>query len=373
MTLIEGEVAGGYERVAEAFIEALSQPGELGMALVAIREGRRVVDLWGGAATGSAAWTGDTVVPVFSVTKLALVTCVGMLVSRGVLDLDAPIDASWPDFARHGKVGITLADVLSHRAGIPAIDAAVTLEELADPNRMAAAVAAQRPEWPNGEAHGYHIRTIGWIAGELVRRATGRSLGTWFRDELALPLALDWRIGLSDATPMPRATLVVGDDLAPVAPGDLELRRRAVSGPSGLFAADERWNTRAYLAPELPSTNGVASARAIAGLASWLLGDRPDGPPAIDRAVLGRMRTVRSDGIDRVLGIPTRFGLGFALGDALSPVCSPTAFGHGGVGGSIGVADPSSDLAVGLVFNRLLVGPRGVARTEALLRTIQSV
>lgn len=352
---------------------------EVGAACCVYVEGRRVVDLWGGVASPDSGreWEADTPVIVFSSTKGATTVCVHLLAQRGVLDLDAPIANYWPDFAAEGKGAVPLRWALSHRAGVPAVDAPVTLDDVVGWDRVVAAVAAQRPEWEPGSAHGYHARSFGWILGEVVRRVTGRSIGRFFAEEVTGPLGLDWWIGLPPAVE-PRIATMLGPE-PPADPAVRELMNqmmgpgtllgRVMSGPSGLFAYDDRWNTPPFLAAEMPSSNGVASARAIAHMYAATIGE-VDGVRLLDAATADLARSVQSDDIDRVLGVPTRFGLGFALTPVLGASCPPSAFGHPGAGGSLGFADPERGVAFGYVMNRMKLGVAGDERSEGLVRAV---
>ncbi len=367
----------GFGAVADAFAANFAEHGEVGAACCVYVDGRRVVDLWGGVAfpDREAEWEADTPVIVFSSTKGATALCVHRLVQRGALDLDAPIASYWPEFAAEGKGEVPLRWALSHRVGVPAVDAPVTLDDVVGWDGVVAAVAAQRPEWRPGTAHGYHARTFGWMLGEVVRRVTGRSLGRFFAEEVAGPLGLDWWIGLP-------ASVEPATMLGPHPPADPALRElmeemmgpgtllgRVMSGPSDLFAYDDRWNTRPYLAAEMPSSNGVASARAIARMYAATIG-AVDGVRLLDPATVQLARTVQSDDTDRVLGVPTRFGLGFALTPLLGASCPPGAFGHPGAGGSLGFADPERGVAFGYAMNQMKLGVSGDERSDGLVRAV---
>lgn len=379
MTDIHGNVEAGFETMASAFAVNFAEHGEVGAACCVYVDGRRVVDLWGGVASPEQgrAWEADTPVIVFSSTKGATALCVNRLVERGELDLDAPIADYWPDFAAQGKQSVPLRWALSHRVGVPAVDAPVTLDDVVGWDGVVAAVARQRPEWEPGSAHGYHARTFGWMLGEVVRRVSGRSIGGFFSEEVARPLGLDWWIGLPPAAEARIATI-----LGPEPPADPAVRElmdqmmgpgtllgRVLSGPSNLFAYDDRWNTRPYLAAEMPSSNGVASARAIARMYAAAIGE-VDGVRLLEASTVELARTVQSDGTDRVLGLPTRFGLGFALPPMLGAPCPAGAFGHPGAGGSLGFADPERGVAFGYVMNQMKLGLAGDERSEGLVKAL---
>jgi CubicO group peptidase (beta-lactamase class C family) len=184
---VDGEVAPGFERVREAFGRNFEHGGDVGAALCVYRHGRKVADLWGGVADSGSGreWTRDTLQLVYSATKAATATCAHLLAQRDKLDLDRPVASYWPEFAAAGKADIPVRWLLSHRAGLPVIDQPIPLADLLAWDPMAAALAAQRPVWEPGTAHGYHGRTYGWLVGEVIRRVSGRSVGRFFAEEIA--------------------------------------------------------------------------------------------------------------------------------------------------------------------------------------------
>jgi CubicO group peptidase (beta-lactamase class C family) len=375
----EGLVEPGWGPVADAF-ERNFEHGDVGAACCVYADGAPVVDIFMGLADEQARvpWHADTVALVFSTTKGVSAVCANLLIERGVLDPDAPVAAYWPEFAANGKEGVLLRHVLSHRAGLPAIEGTFTLEEVLRWDPIVEQLARQAPRWPPGEgAPGYHMRSYGWLTGEVVRRTTGRSIGTFFADEIAGPLGLDFWIGLPEEIEPRVATLIPppGNDDPEVralmdqlmAPGTMT--GDTFNGPSGLFHYDEMWNTRAIHAAELPSTNGIGSARAVARLYAATVGE-VDGLRLLAPATVERARQVESDGTDRVLGLPMRYGLGFGLGPCLPPACPPSVFGHSGAGGSLGVADPAAGIGFGYVMNAMNLGVGTDKRSEMLIRGV---
>lgn len=198
MTTINGVVAAGFEPVREAFAANFARHGDIGAAVCVYQDGRPVVDLWGGTADADTGrpWTRDTLQLVYSATKGATASAAHLLAQRGALDLDAPVATYWPEFAANGKADIPVRWLLSHQAGVVALDQPVPLAEALAWQPMVAALAAQRPQWTPGTAHGYHGRTWGWLVGEVIRRVSGRTPGRFFADEIAAPLGLDFFIGL---------------------------------------------------------------------------------------------------------------------------------------------------------------------------------
>lgn len=376
MTTVHGEVAPGFEPVRQAFERNFAERGEVGAAVSVVLRGRCVVDLWGGVADpwSGRPWQEDTLALLFSTTKGITATCVHLLVERGKLDLDATVSSIWPEFAAHGKERVTVRDVLTHRAGVPAIEAPVSVQEVFAWDPVCAAVADQRPVWEPGTKHGYHVRTFGWILGELVRRTTGASLGAWLAREVAAPLGLDLFVGLPGALEPRVATLIPPPE--PSDPEERALRERflgpdtllgaALLGPSGNFGYGPLWNTRELHAAELPSSNGIGTARSLARFYAACVGD-VQGTRILAPETVARATEACTDGPDALLHLPTRFGLGYMLPPTLSPACPPGAFGHPGAGGSLGFADPELGLGFGYAMNRMDLGLTGDPRASDLV------
>jgi len=369
-----GFVAPGFEAVRDAFAANFEEHGDVGAACCVYLDGRPVIDLWGGLAdiAGGRPWEEDTGVIVFSATKGVTAACINLLAERSMLDLDAPVARYWSEFAAAGKGAIPVRWVLSHKAGLAAVDGELTLAEVLAWEPVVRAIAAQAPNWEPGTAHGYHARSYGWILGEVVRRVTGRSLGRYFAEEIAGPLGLDFWIGLP-ARQWPRCARVIPPDGGLPSIIDLlgaeSLTARVMSGPSGLFAYDDMWNRSEILAAEMPSSNGVGSARALARLYAALVGT-VGGRRILRADTVERAIAVQSDGADRVLFLPTRFGLGFMLQPLLAPDCGPHSFGHTGAGGSLGFADPDAGIGFGYVTSKLKFDLNGDERTRGLVGAV---
>ncbi|GGN62576.1 esterase [Streptomyces albiflavescens] len=379
---VNGTVAEGFEPVRDAFVRNFEVLGDRGAAVTVYRDGHKVVDLWGGArdVDGSEPWQHGTAQIVRSATKGVAAAVLLLLAQRGVLDLDAPVGQYWPEYKAADKERTLVGHVLAHRAGVPVLDRPLTPAEAADPDLAAAVVAAQAPVWEPGTDHGYHAQTYSWLTGELVRRVTGRSIGEWIADEVAGPLGLDLWVGLPEA----EAGRVgrVAQVEAPSAPGGLKTRpKRAVSeayaDPSSLtrraFAAitplpDE--NDPAYRAAVLPASNGIATAEGLARFYAALIGE-VDGVRLFSPATVERARAEQSAGPDRILVVNTRFGLGYMLHGAASPLLSPGSFGHPGRGGALGFADPDSGIAFGYVTNGFRKSVTADPRAQALVRAVR--
>ncbi|MEV6765266.1 serine hydrolase domain-containing protein [Streptomyces sp. NPDC051105] len=385
MTTISGEVAVGFEGVREAFAANFEQRGEVGAAVCVYRDGRPVVDLWGGVAdpdTGRG-WERDTLQLVYSATKGATATVAHLLAQRGELDLDAPVAAYWPEFAVNGKAEIPVRWLLSHRAGVVTVEPPVPLAAALGWEAMVEALAVQRPEWEPGTAHGYHGRTFGWLVGEVIRRVSGRTPGRFFAEEVAGPLGLDFFIGLPAAErgrvsrmvyPKPEVDLsTVPLDLVPpearefVAalqdPDSLTNRAFAVTEP-----AEIDFNSAEVQAAELPASNGIGTARGLARMYAALIGE-VDGVRLFTPETLASATAEQAAGVDKVIMLPIRYGSGYMLPVETNPLTGPRAFGHPGRGGSLAFADPEHGIAFGYVMNSIVEGaedPRAATLVDAV-------
>ena len=363
-----------FEAVREAFERNFDERDEVGAAVCVTLDGETVVDLWGGSAdpaTGRA-WERDTIGVIWSCTKGATALCAHMLVTRGELGLDVPVASYWPEFAKNGKDAITVRMLLAHQAGLAAFSEPIPENGYCDWELIVSRLAEQAPLWAPGTRHGYHALTYGHLVGELVRRITGRSLGRFFREEVAEPLDLDLWIGLPEAHE-PRVAPTIPAPFPE--PGDVipTFYRVAMTDPgsvgaqvlmnSGLVFAPGWIDTRAAHAAELPAFGGVGNARALAGMYRVLaLGGTADGVQLVDRGELAAMGAVASaSSVDATMLVPTRWALGFVKsadnsarepGDRDGVVLSEEAFGHVGMGGSIGFADPGAGMSFGYTMNR---------------------
>jgi len=332
-----------------------------------------MVDLWGGVAdvaTGRR-WTEDTIVGVFSSTKGVTAVAANLAIERGLLDPDAAVAKYWPEFGASDKEAITVRQVLSHQAGLPLVEGTFTLDEALSWEPIIEALAAQAPLWEPGTQHGYHMRTYGWLVGELLRRVSGRTPGTFIRDEVTSPLGADVWVGLPEEQE-PRVAMLVPPKASLAAAlaslGDSLLLARVFSNPSGLFDYDHMWNTRQLRACELPSSNGIADARGLARVYASCVGDGVDGRRTLTDATVHDATEVNASGPDAVIVVETCFGLGFMLGSSFGPANPSSAFGHAGAGGSLAFADPSTGLAFAYVMNDLRFDTSGDPRSETLVR-----
>lgn len=367
-----------FEAVREAFADLFNDPQERGAALCIQIGGDTVVDLWAGTADkdGEHAWHTDTIANLFSCTKTFTAVTALQLVEEGKLALDAPVAKYWPEFAAAGKASITLRQLLSHRAGLPALRELLPPEALYEWQTMVDALAAEAPWWTPGEGHGYAAITYGWLVGELIRRADGRSPGQSIMARTAHPLGLDFHIGLADdqfyrVAHIARSKGTQGDAsaqrlLMAMMKEPASMSTRAFTNPPSIMTSTNKPQWRRM---EQPAANGHGNARSLAGFYSGLLDGRLLGPEMF--AELTREHSV---GEDKTLRTQTRFGLGCMLdqpqvGNATYGL-SAKAFGHPGAGGSIGFADPQREVAFGFVTNTLgpyvLMDPRAQKLVQVL-------
>jgi len=389
MTVNQGEINGfcdaRFARVVEEFQQNFQQRGEVGASVCVTLEGETVVDMWGGIArpVTNAPWKEDTMSVVFSSTKGATSLCAHILASRGKLDLDAPVAQYWPEFAQGGKEAIPVKMLLNHQAGLAGVRDLLPPGAFFNWEGMIHALERQEPWWKPGSQHGYHATTFGWLVGEVVRRVSGKSLGTFFREEVAGPLGLDFWIGLPEEHEH-RTALVTqspppgpGDPVSPffVAMSDpTSLQFAAFANTGGYTASGPNelyFDSRAAHAAEIGAAGGITNARGLAGMYAPLAnGGTLHGVSLVSRESLARMSAVSSaSGLDTTLLLPTRFSLGYVkrrLDNRREPMAAPmdslilseAAFGHPGAGGSIGFADPEARLSFGYTMNRM--GPGSV-------------
>jgi CubicO group peptidase (beta-lactamase class C family) len=349
---VEGTCDPRFAAVGDAFAANLDAGIENGAALAIEVDGRLVVDVWGGSRdpARTTPWQRDTLVCAFSCTKGLVATLALLLVERGDLDLDAPVATYWPEFAAAGKHTIPVRWLLTHEAGLAAIDAPLPFGSLSDWDLMITSLAAQAPNWPPGTAHGYHGVTFGHLVGEVVRRVSGRSVGTFLREQLGD----DLHIGLGHAEEPRVATLCdprIPDDGVTFFGGfgPDTLGARAFGNPPDCNVT-KHTNSRAFRAAEIPAANAHVTARALARVYGALASRLSPG-------LLAEAMRPHVDGPDLVMGLPTRFGLGYEVTFPEWRFGPGTrTFGHNGSGGSLGILDPDAGVALGYVMNQLWWG-----------------
>jgi len=369
MTL-NGHCDPRFTPVADAFSALFEDPQERGAALCIQVGGETLVDLWAGSAGKEPGqeWQADTLLNLFSCTKTFAAVAALQLVGEGRLELDAPVARYWPEFEQAGKQGITVRQLLCHRAGLPAIREPLAPEALYDWDSMTAALAGETPWWTPGAEHGYAPITYGWLIGEVIRRVDGREPGTAIVERTARPLGLDFHIGLDDAefhrvAHIARGKGNLGDAAAQrllrtMMTDAAALSTRAFTNPPSVLTSTNKPEWRRM---SQPAANGHGNARSLAGFYDGLLQGR-----LLDEALLAEVTREHAVGEDRTLLTCTRFGLGCMLDQPSVTNATyglgPQAFGHPGAGGSIGFADPERELAFGFVVNTLgpyvLMDPR---------------
>lgn len=348
--LVQGFVRDGYAPVRAAFEDNLTGGADLGAALCVTVEGETVVDLWGGFAdaAGVRPWGRDTIVNVYSTTKTVTALTALLLADRGELDFDAPVARYWPEFAANGKRDVKVSHVMSHSAGLPGWRLPMRTEDLYDWEKATTLLAEQAPDWEPGTAFGYHGLTQGYLIGEVVRRITGRSLGTVLRDELTGPLGADFHIGLP-ASQEPRVAELVPPPGGPPEFAGSELQVRVATNPAPEPA---QVNSRAWRAAEIPAAGGTGNARSVAQLHAVLANAGvAGGRRFMSEAGCRRALQQQIAGHDLILGMPLRFGMGFALGGGLMP--NPGTLYWGGYGGSLAIVDLDARSSFCYTMNRM--------------------
>jgi len=331
-------VAPGFELVAKVF-DKYHGADKAGASFAATYRGVQVVDVWGGVRADGEPWTDETMCIIASGTKGICAVVILMLVERGLLDLEAPIESVWPDFAEGGKGHVSIGDSLAHVAGVPGIERSISVEEIQDPILMARYVAAQHPITPIG-VPSYHATTYGWIASELLRRVDGRSIGAFVREEIAGPLHLDMHIGVPNSE-MHRVGEITRSDnynYSAMIGDDVDPRLQYVYG----LVPPERGSLM-FAKSEFPGGGGIASALAMSRLYALLVnGGELDGVRLLKPETIEIARRQRSVGNDPLSGRLLRFGVGFELNPNPSRLgMDQLAFGHTGAGGSTHGAWPS--------------------------------
>jgi len=368
---ISGSCDDRFSAVREAFANNFKNGLEVGASVAITVDGKPVVDLWAGdAKKGGAPWQEDTIVNVYSTTKTMAATCVLLAADRGLLDLDAPVADYWPEFGANGKESVLVRHVMSHSAGVAGFDPPIEdANQLYDWDSVVTGLAAQEPWWTPGDGSGYHAVTQGYLQGELVRRVTGRTLGTFFREEIAEPLGADFHIGLRPEDDARVGALVppgapLGSDDAD--PNSIAMRTMRSCRLDGTEPRTEGWRRA-----EIPAAGGIGNARSVARVHSMLAcGGEVDGVRILSEEMVGRILEEQTRGTDRVLGVPLRFGMGFGLIDETFPL-SPNqrAFFWGGWGGSLALIDLDARVSIAYVMNRMEPNLMGDLRGGSLVMT----
>lgn len=367
---VHGHCDERFAAVREVFVNNLKGGLDVGASFAATVEGEMVVDLWGGFADAARTrpWARDTIVNVYSTTKTMTALTALLLADRGVLDLHAPVARYWPEFAANGKEGVKVSHLLSHAAGLSGWDTPLRAEELYDWSRICALLAAQKPWWTPGEKVGYHALSQGFLVGEVIRRASGKTVGTVFREEIAGPLRADFHIGLAaehdarvgELIP-PTTGLGKGQDPQSIA-------GRTLNNPV-LTALEPR--TRAWRAAEIPAAGGFGHARSVAEVQT-VLANRgvSKGKRIMSEAGTRRALEPQIEGVDMVLGLPIKHGMGYGLPGEAMPLPSPNTCFWGGWGGSLVIADLDRRICCAYVMNKMGEGTTGDLRAFQLIMPV---
>ncbi len=381
-----------YKQVYEEFIKNFTERGELGASVSLTKKGKTVVDLWGGFADAATEkpWDKDTISIVWSSTKGATAFALHMLASRGLVDYKARVSDYWPEYGQNGKENTTIEMILDYQSGVQHFTELLPEGAYADWDYMVNVIENQSPYFEPGKEQGYQALTQGWLVGEIVRRVSGKTLGTFINEEIAQPLNADFWLGLPAKYDPRVATMILP---APEEPplGDFWSKvyfdpasvQAGIFFNSGGFMFD--FDTPHYRRSEIGAANGYTNARGLARLYIPLANNgRYKGVKYVNQDTLARMESVRSAGYDKTLLLPLRFSLGFLksidnsenlnLGNRSSLVMSEAAFGHAGFGGSIGFADPKEKVTFAYTMNKmgqgLTVSDRGQSLVDALYRQL---
>jgi len=367
-------VAPGFERVADLFQSQFGRDEEapaVGASLAAYRHGDLILNLSGGHRDleRCVPWTPDTLVNIWSATKGVTGIAMGLLVDRGLVAYDEPVAAYWPEFAQNGKAQITVSQLLSHQAGLPGFAEHTALEDFYDWDLVTRRLAAQAPMWPPGTVNSYHAMTVGFMAGEIIRRVSGRTIGAFIAQELAAPLSIDLYVGLPETLEGRVAPLI-----APPSGGDVALEgapNEAVAAMTNPLMSPTLPNSRAWRAAQIPAGNGHATALALAKLYGALAnGGEIDGVRLVSADTIAAMSATQTTRVDLLQGFAPLWSNGFTGNPIGMYGPSKSAFGHPGWGGSFGSADPVTGVSVGYVINQMAEGVAGSPHATALCQAI---
>ena len=362
---VQGFTHDKFADVRATFAANLASGEDVGASFCATVEGETVVDLWGGFADAAKTrpWVEDTIVNVYSTTKTMTALTALLVADRGELDFDAPVAKYWPEFAANGKQDIKVSQLMSHSAGLSGWDLPADGEVLYDWDKAVALLAAQAPFWAPGSAPGYHAMSQGYLVGEVIRRVTGKTLGTVFREEIAEPLGADFHIGLPASEDHRVAELI------PPPPNDASIGEGAdkyrINNPPIDVSATR---TREWRAAEIPAAGGTGNARSVAQIHTILAnGGVAKGKRFISEAGVRKALELQIEGKDLVLGIPVRYGMGFGLSGGMIPFPNPNSIFWGGYGGSLVIIDMDAHTTFAYAMNKMAGTTTGDMRAFGLV------
>ena len=366
---VQGTCESRFDAVRTTLAGQLASGADLGASVAVFLHGEPVVDIWGGWADPERTrpWERDTITNVWSTTKTMTFLCMLMLHDRGELDFHAPVATYWPEFAQNGKEHVLVRHVMGHTAGLSGWDEPLAAEDLADWGKCTAALAAQSPWWEPGSASGYHAVTQGYLIGEILRRITGDTIGTWFAREVAKPLEADFHIGLPASEDHRVSGVVPPPPMNPQDfPGQVSevMLKTFLNPPIDASMAHHEWWRRA----EIPAANGQGNARSVGAVQSMVAGrGEARGVRLLSPEGTEPIFEEQAYGIDKVLGVQQRMGMGYGLSNPPDMPIGPRACYWGGYGGSVIVMDQDVNLTVCYVMNRMEAGVVGDTRGADLL------
>jgi CubicO group peptidase (beta-lactamase class C family) len=376
MVDIDGQCDDGFGATKDAFASNFEHNGDVGASVAVTIDGELAVDLWGGTQdrAGTTPWERDTIINVFSTTKTMSCLSLLVLVSRGLVDVDAPVERYWPEFGAAGKGNVLVRHLLSHTAGLPGWDKRIEGTDLYDWDKVTSLLAEQATWWEPGWKSGYHGISQGNLVGEVVRRVDGRSVGRFFAEEIAGPLGADFHIGLGPehddrvALVIPAPPLVYGSGDGSVQPDRDSIPYRAANPR---LMAEQSWEIP-WRRAEIPAAGGHGNARAVALAQSVVsAGGSARGVELLTKEVVDRIFDVQAAGRDLVLGIGVTFGVGYGLNSPRAPIAPNERVCYwGGWGGSLVVNDVDAGMTMAYVMNRMGEGTVGDDRAHTILRAV---
>jgi CubicO group peptidase (beta-lactamase class C family) len=354
--------------VKEVMAASLDSGADLGCSFCVTRNGETIVDIWGGYADPAKTrpWAKDTIVNVYSTTKTMTALTALLIADRGELDFDAPVARYWPEFAANGKAGVKVSHLMSHSAGLSGWKEPLTTADVYDWEKMTSLLAAQAPYWAPGTASGYHALTQGYLVGEVIRRVTGKTIGTVFREEIAAPLGADFHIGLPASEDARVAELVPPPPGAAIGDGVQTPLQANMANNPGIDVSETK--TRAWRGAEIPAAGGTGNARSVAEIHAILAnGGLAKGKRIMSEAGCRKALELQIEGTDLILGLPARFGMGFGLAGGAVPFPNPNTIYWGGYGGSVAIIDMDARTTFSYVMNKMQGTTTGDMRGFALL------
>jgi CubicO group peptidase (beta-lactamase class C family) len=377
MADLQGKCDERFGALRTALQQNVDSGAELGVSFVVDLDGEIAVDMWGGYRDEARTqpWEKDTITNVWSTTKTVTSLAALMLVDRGELDVDAPVARYWPEFAAAGKQDVLVRHLLSHNSGVSGLDQPAVMEDLYDFDKAVSRFAAQAPWWPPGTASGYHALNFGHLVGEVLRRITGTSLKQFVAEQIAGPLGADFQIGAGEQD----WSRIAGVVPPPPLPFDLEALGmdspvvKTMTGPAADAAAA---NTAAWRLADIGAANGHGNARSVARILSVISrGGEVDGVRLVRPETIELIFREQSNGVDLVLGVPLRFGIGYGLPqlDSLPYVPDEKICFWGGWGGSVIIMDVGRRMTISYMMNKMGPGIVGSDRSEQYVRAIYDV